>query len=778
MPQKPHPKKEAEHQSALWALVDRLRGGRQRLSLDMLVQTAREQKIPVTWQDLRSFTVRHGGANAVVIPPYVTDFICDYIIDEKPQSVLDPWAGIGSLLLPIVEKNAIRKAQGISPVPPEVEMARSMDERSVVEWTPSAPSEVLDELGTFDLIVSSPPWNLGTVAEKFGTGGGIVEVKDSKTHVLALKSATHLSEHGEAIFVLPNSFFFSAQSAAVRDALPKLGLFIHTILTLPANIFAPFTVIESNLVFLSRKRVAEIFVGRLNSEQDPTPLLGNLKKRKPGAAPELGRLVALEGYRGWHALVAAEEEQRLAERSGLTPVPVADIVDAVNLANRGKAEVEAFADLPNSVYLPLIGTSPAVSALSDLRIKPHNYAQLVVSPDKAYAGFLAEFFNSPLGRKTRDGLLSVGFIPKISKQTLLGGTVYLLPLEAQRTAVDVTRQVEELRLQLEQLKAQLWGRPVDAARVRKVLGKLNQKEGFDAWLETLPFPLASILQRYAASINPERKVGHLLNFFEATAQFLGTLMTSAMHDDQNYFQQHKGDWFEAGKDNPHSLAKSSFGEWVVRCQRLAKTTRQMLSSEDKDEQNRCLGFYRASDRHKIAAIADKNLYAILEKTSRYRNNWKGHGGIVAEKEQDHRLTLLQEELTRLRGILGGAFEDWWLIRSRPKAYTAGMHYYEAEKLMGSHQIFKQVEIATSVLMDSTELYFFDTTTRQPLQTLHFFRMMSVPESEQIACYFFTRLDKKNVCWISYHFEGDKADRTEPDTSVLRLIEEVEQNGGG
>ena len=199
-----------------------------------------------------------------------------------------------------------------------------------------------------------------------------------------------------------------------------------------------------------------------------------------------------------------------------------------------------------------------------------------------------------------------------------------------------------------------------------------------------------------------------------------------------------------------------------------------MLSEEKDAQDRCLNLYRVSDREKIAAIADKNLYALLERTSRYRNNWKGHSGIIAAKEHDHRLTLLQEELTRLRGILGGVFEDWWLIRSRPKAYTAGVHCYEADKLTGSHQVFRQAELETSVFMDSAELYFFDTTTRQPLQMLHFFRMMAVPESEQIACYFFNRLDKKDSRWVSYHFE-DKAERTEADASVLKLIEEVERS---
>ena len=40
--------------------------------------------------------------------------------------------------------------------------------------------------------------------------------------------------------------------------------------------------------------------------------------------------------------------------------------------------------------------------------------------------------------------------------------------------------------------------------------------------------------------------------------------------------------------------------------------------------------------------------------------------------------------------------------------------------------------------------------------------------------FFNRLDKKDSRWVSYHFE-DKAERTEADASVLKLIEEVERS---
>ena len=278
--------------------------------------------------------------------------------------------------------------------------------------------------------------------------------------IVVLKAATHISETGEAIVVLPNTFFLSAQAASVRVALAKLGISIHAIITLAAGSFSPFTSIESNLVFITRRRTTEVFVGRLSPEQNSETLLENLKKHKSGAALELGRLVALEHYRGWHALAAQEEERRLAERSGLTSVPLSEIVASVNLADRRKDDTEAFADLPNSVYLPLIGTSPAVSALSDLRIKPQNYAQLVVNPDKAYAEFLAESFNSALGRKTRDKLLGGVFIPKINKQNLLSASVYTLPLDGQKKAVDVQSGLRQLRLDVERLEAQLWRPPV------------------------------------------------------------------------------------------------------------------------------------------------------------------------------------------------------------------------------------------------------------------------------------------------------------------------------
>src|SRR5437016_676059 len=104
-------------------------------------------------------------------------------------------------------------------------------------------------------------------------------------------------------------------------------------------------------------------------------------------------------------------------------------------------------------------------------------------------------------------------------------------------------------------------------------------------------------------------------------------------------------------------------------------------------------------------------------------------------------------------------EEWWLIRPGTNQYTGGIYHYSADKLMESRQIFRQIDVETSTVMDSSELYFFDPTTRQPLPVLHFFRMMTTPETEEIACYFYNRLDKEGARWVSYHLEGH-AERVE------------------
>lgn len=735
-----------------------------RFDLDLLISEAKKRGIPVSWESVSSLGSRlsRHGLGPAWLPPYVSRFIVSYLQGRKISRVIDPFAGYGALLIPVVSACDVKDAVGIDVNGQYSQVARSISEGLPIRWQQARAEEALDKYTPFDLVVSAPPLGLLPSAEEFPSPDGPARIRDSQTYLLTLRACLGLTSDGEGIFVLPNGFFWSP----TLGAFPKLGLSVQAIFALPARALAPFTNIDLNVVVIGKGPVQKWFVGQVDPAGNNEALLKNFKERKVGPVPELGRLVESGHFTSWQALVIEEEIQKLTREGGFRAVSLSEVVTDINLGKR--SEDGGFSDKPNCVYLPLIGTSPAVTSLAALRIKPQNCAQLTVRPEAGFAEFVAGMFNSQLGRRIREQLLRGAFIPKITKESLRGATVFLPPLETQRAVVDIHREVRDLALRLGDLERTLWDRPVDAEKVRRTLSSLSQKESFESWLETLPFPLASVLWRYHATATPEHKVTHLFNFFEACAMFVSTVMLSAFHSNKEYFRENKKLW------HAHSLERSNFGDWVVRGQQLAETTRQLLS--DRERSVFCVGLYKTEGKDAAEALSSKDLHAALANAKGYRNDWKGHGGIAGESEYAQRLTLLEGELARVREALGSVFENWWLIRPGKTEYSSGIYRFGAAQLIGSRQIFKEVEVQTATVMDKNDLYLFDTTTRDPLVLLHFFRILPSPKTKENACYFYSRVQKEGVRWVSYHFEQE-AELVRPDEALLKVITEIEQNNG-
>ena len=75
--------------------------------------------------------------------------------------------------------------------------------RRLACWRSRSPSG--HALGEVDLVVSSPLFGLRPVSGTLESPNGNITVSDSESHVLTLKAASHLTEDGEAIFVLPSA---------------------------------------------------------------------------------------------------------------------------------------------------------------------------------------------------------------------------------------------------------------------------------------------------------------------------------------------------------------------------------------------------------------------------------------------------------------------------------------------------------------------------------------------------------------------------------------------
>jgi hypothetical protein len=103
-----------------------------------------------------------------------------------------------------------------------------------------------------------------------------------------------------------------------------------------------------------------VFVGELSGDEQRTQLLvNNFIELRDGADLSLGKVVDLHGFTSYSVL---EENNRLAKIAiefGAPRIALSEIALELNLIN----SEGLFPERPNTVYLPLIGTSRLAQGL-------------------------------------------------------------------------------------------------------------------------------------------------------------------------------------------------------------------------------------------------------------------------------------------------------------------------------------------------------------------------------------------------------------------------------
>src|SRR5699024_3516935 len=99
--------------------------------------------------------------------------------------------------------------------------------------------------------------------------------------------------------------------------------------------------------------------------------------------------------------------------------------------------------LSNSIYLPKVGNSPVVTSPSEFKIKPKNYYQIQLDETKANSIYIANYFNTPVGRKLRESLEVGAVIPLISKSQLLKAIFFLPDLQTQAELIEVDNKIQQ-----------------------------------------------------------------------------------------------------------------------------------------------------------------------------------------------------------------------------------------------------------------------------------------------------------------------------------------------
>ncbi|MGG3480021.1 N-6 DNA methylase [Peribacillus frigoritolerans] len=747
----------------LWEISNELRS-QQKLDLLSLIKEAKNNDLCLKYEDLREFSKYFGRTGEIVFPEIITKFIIEILQDNQGSSIMDPSAGLGSLLTLIVKDLSYEKVFGIVQTAEQIEIASLMDKSKEISWEHLMFNDFINTTREpINTVVSCPPF-IGMKKEiEVKTADRTIKYKDTLANILILKSLLLLSQDGKGIFIVPQSFFLD-QNKKFRTLINGLGFYIQFAITLPSNTFNN-TSITTNLILINREKSDNLFIAELNELDDISSIVDNWKRNKQGRIITLGTYVKVNEYKSFRVISKELELNRLAEKMNIPSYPLKEIAYEINRGQRGQED--GFTERPNSVYLPLIGNSKALCKIADFKMtNPQNYIQLVLDSKKALAEFVAHFFNTEFGLTLRESLSNGMTIPKINKSSLESAMLYLPDIDTQHESVKLQSNITDLRSQLNKLEHQLWKHPLKYKQIEKEIQQLNRDDGLQEWIEGLPFPLGSILWRYVAESDIRIKKEILLHFYEAFIQFHVMIILSGLMSDEQCFKENKSSWFTS--EDIEYLKRATFGAWIEVGSRIAKVVRRELSNDDPYKKERVQRMFCQGRVEYIEAITNKRIFGILIQAKDIRNQ-DAHGGIESLKDATNKLTLLESELSKLRGILGSCYEDTYLVRHKSLDYIEEQIFKQnVELLIGSRSPFIKFEIAIKKPLKKDKLYLYNQGYTEALQLIPLVKFMSAPDYEENACYFYNKIEKNRIHWKSYHFDKE-AEKIESDNSLIDIL---------
>jgi hypothetical protein len=732
--------KDQEIKNKIWNSLDKLRadrdfsGFRDTKILEFIGVKLGIEKLDFILND-KELLLKMSKNFSITAPTYVYNFIEELTKSENNKTFFDPWLTISSPALYTENKTL----NGTCINKTELDIIKIIFEEKSQNVKLGDTLEILSESSEkFNLVISFPPFGMRTQSIN-GT-----KSKFDFATTLLLECGKKIENDGKLIFLVSNSFLMDEKG---KEELMKKGLFVEAIFSIPSGALAPITNIASNLILVTKNITEKTFVAEISTDESiNSSILKNFRNQKEGKAIQLGSFVDIKEFKSLNSLVAEKEMNDLVKRIGYPPILLTDISLSINvLKGDNSEEVE---HLTNSIYLPKVGNSPVVASLSELKIKPKNYYQIQLDEKKANAIYIANYFNTAVGKKLRASIEVGAVIPQISKSQLTKCVFYVPDLNTQAELIEIDNKIQQFTFRLDELQRNLWKQPKSYKSIVKELKTINQEEKLENWIDKLPFPISSILWRYYATKDNSKKIEHLFHFFEAFSEFLSMLMLSALVQDKEFYNEESHNWIGKEEKFQNWYLRAAFGNWNNLTSNLSKAIRKYLSDNEKKEYCKNL-FGNPSDAF-LSMITSKGIISVLFEVGSLRNKWKGHGGITSESENNQRVLTLEKQLNEFRKHIADAFEETTMLSPTTSSFEDGIFTFNAKQLIGARTPFNEITIKSLIPLDRKKLYLSNSQQKKPLELLPFIKFI---ESTN-AIYFYTSIESKNVRWVSYHFDKE------------------------
>ena len=608
-------------------------------------------------------------------------------------------------------------------------------EKAVIQIADIQTIEEVPEDGQYDLILSALP--LGPI------NNGFISCQ------IAEQSSKLLSDKGYCVFTFGKAITQNTGRKWISK-LEKDGLYCVAVFDLPFGSYSPTSGAEGEVVVFSKRKAEKLFVGLLAEENYADQIVRNFLMREASKnSSKLG--IYVEGD------IRCYSDFLRASRIQTKKKNLAKAYNGKTLMIKEIGEVHApdknneFRENDNAVYVPKLGKSLVVTEIEDFQIKAQNYFQIVVNTDMVLPRFLAFFLNTEEGVNLRQLSYRGVTIKAFNTKTLSDMTIPCPTIEQQSEYLKTYDQLEALRVDIETLKDKLQKTPAAYKNIRKSIKDINNTgDKFTQWIETLPYPIATILKKYSVSEDASKRQEILFYFYEAYAIFLATLLSSALNKsliDCSNLKDVDSTFFE----------KATFGNWVRMDRALANLFLGGVNSPNDDKKKVVLECFKTTDENLIKYLCNRNACNILDTACKYRNSWKGHSGITSDALYKEHADILDSMLYKFQDSIKDLYERVRLIRPISLSFSNGIFINKVEVLTGSNAIFGKDTIESLSPLDDTKLYIQLLDTGEMLELPPYFILKNSPADVKNACYFYSRVEKGSTRYVSYHYDGKPED---------------------
>jgi hypothetical protein len=397
------------------------------------------------------------------------------------------------------------------------------------------------------------------------------------------------------------------------------------------------------------------------------------------------------------------------------------------------------------------GRCEAVLSMDEIRHRNIPVIRLALKSEVADARFLAESLNDEVGRMFLESVSRCSnYTMVLDTSVFREATFYLPSREVQAKVMKARSKILALRAELDEIDSSLRSQPTQVEKLAQRVNRVNHEDTLENWLETLPFPLATILWRYRAFNGaPKERNEILLHFFEALSEFWATIYLSAAKSDNAFWADHAEGLDAVIKKANLSFEMATFGLWKCVIEYMRKKFEDLMN-KDRD---RCSHMFATGSRDVLEMLFDRRLVTVLQTANSIRNG-KAHGGVSGASGIREAHSQLNDLVQTCRSIMGGVWERYELVQPCELRFAVGLFNYKVRIITGTRTPFVAKDRKTVEGMEDGHLHLLDPEGDRALRLLPFVRVMPSPKTESNACYFYNKQVAANQRFVSYHFEAE------------------------